>query len=74
MGRLTAPAHDSDGGHEVVCPLLDNIKWGGVSCSVSYDTPCHSLHVSYLFLAGWDAMFAIGGRWGNGGDRLADGP
>jgi len=74
VGWLAAPAHDSDSGHKVVCPLLDDVKWGGVSCSVSYDTSCHSLHVSYLFLAGWDAVFAIRGRWGNGGDGLADGP
>jgi len=51
VSGLTTPAHDSDGGHKVVGPLFDDIKWGVVSCSVSYDTSCHSLHVSYLLLA-----------------------
>jgi len=68
MGGLAAPAHDSNGGHKVVCPFLDDVKWGGVSCSVMYDALCHSLHVSYLFLAGWDAVFALRGRWGDGED------
>jgi len=72
MGRLAAPAHDSNGRHKVVCPLLDDVKWGRVSCSIFYDTSCHSLHVSYLFLTGWDAVFAIRGRWGDGRDRFAD--
>ena len=40
MGRLAAPAHDSDGGHEMVSPLFDDIKRGGVGCSVTYDTSC----------------------------------
>ena len=68
MSRLAAPAHDSDSRHKVVGPLFDDIKWGGVSCSVTYDAPCHSLHVAYLLLAGWDMVFAFGGRWGNGGN------
>jgi len=74
VGRLAAPAYDSDGGHEVVCPLLDDVKWSGVSCLISYDTLCHSLYVSYLLLAGWDAVFTIRGRWGDGQDRLAYSP
>ena len=71
VGRLTAPAHDSDGGHEMICPFLDDVKRGRMSCSILYDTLCHSLHVLYLLLARWDAVFAIRGRWGDGQDRLA---
>jgi len=51
VDRLTAPAHDSDGGHEVVCPFFDNIEWGGVSCSITYDASCHLLYITYLLLA-----------------------
>ena len=32
---LTTPAHNSDGGHEMVSPLLDDVKWSGVSCVVA---------------------------------------
>ena len=71
MGRLAAPAHDSNGRHEVICPLLDDVKGDRVSCSILYNASCHPLHVSYLFLAGRDAVFAIRGRWRNGQDRLA---
>jgi len=74
VGRLATLAHDSDGGHKVVCPLFDDVKWGGVSCLVTYDTPCHSLYVLYLFLARWDMVFALRGRWGNGEDRFVDCP
>jgi len=28
-------AHDSDGTHEVVSPVFDDIEWGGVSCAVT---------------------------------------
>jgi len=72
--RLTAPAHDSDGRHKVVSPLFNDIKWGGVSCSVLYDTSCHSLHALYLLLARWDAVFALGSGWGNRGNRFTDFP
>jgi len=27
--------HDSDGGHKMVSPLLDDVEWGRVSCAVS---------------------------------------
>jgi len=74
VGRLATPAHDSDSRHKVVCPFFDDVEWGGVCCSVAYDTLCHSLYVAYLLLAGWDAMFAFRGRWGNGRDGLADCP
>jgi len=74
MGRLAAPAYDSDGGHEMVCPSLDDVKWGRVSCSVMYDTLCHLLYVAYLLLAGWDTVFAFRGRWGNGGNGFTDRP
>jgi len=69
---LTAPAHDSNGQHEVICPLPNDIKGGGVSCSVLYDASCHSLYILYFLLAGRDAVFAIRGRWGDGRDRLSD--
>jgi len=72
MGGLAAPAHDPDGRHKVVRPLFDDAVMSGMSCPIPYDTSCHSLHVSYLLLAGRDAMFAIRGRWGNGRDRLSD--
>jgi len=72
VGRLTAPAHDSDGGQKVVCPLFDDVEWGGVSCSVTYDTSCQSLYIPYLLLARWDMVFALRGRWGNGGDGFVD--
>jgi len=74
VGRLTAPAHDSDGGHEMVSPFFDDIKWGGVGCSVTYDTSCQSLYVAYFLLARWDAVFAIRSGWGNGGDGFMDCP
>jgi len=74
VGRLAAPAHDSDGGHKVVCPLFDDVKWGGVCCVVTYDTSCHSLHVLYLLLARWDMVFALRGRWGNGGNGFMNCP
>jgi len=70
VGRLAAPAHDSNSRHEMVCPLFDDVKGCMVSCSIPYDTSCHSLHVLYLFLAGRDAVFAIRGRWRDGQDRL----
>ena len=72
MSRLTTPAHDSDGRHKVVGPLFYDIKWGGVSCLVSYNTLCHSLHVSYLLLARWDVVFAFGSGWGDRGNGFAD--
>ena len=72
MSRLSTPAHDSDGRHKVVGPLFDDIEWGGVSCSVAYDASCQSLHVSYLFLARWDAVFALRSGWGNRGDGFVD--
>jgi len=37
---LSAPAHDSDGGHEVVGPLFNDVQWNGVGSAVSYDTSC----------------------------------
>ena len=74
VSRLTTPAHDSDGRNKVVSPLFDDIKWGGVSCSVSYDTSCHSLHILYLLLARWDVVFALGSRWGNRGNGFTDFP
>jgi len=74
MCGLAAPAHDPDGGHEVVSPFFDNIKWGGVGCSVPYDASCHPLYITYFLLAGWDAVFALRSRWGDGGDGLTDFP
>ena len=74
VGRLAAPAHNSDGRHKMVCPFLDDVEWGGVSCSVTYDTPCHLLYVVYLLLAGWDTVFTFRGRWGNGRNGFADCP
>jgi len=71
VSRLVASTHDSDSGHEVVRPFFDDVKGGGMSCSIPYDAPCQSLYVLYFFLAGCDAMFAIGGRWGNGRDGFA---
>jgi len=71
MGRLAAPAHNSNGGHKVICPFFDDVEWGGVSCSIPYDASCHSLHVSYLLLAGRNAVFTVRGRWGNGRNRFA---
>jgi len=71
---LAAPAHDSDSGHKVVCPFFDNIEWDGVGCSVAYDALCQLLYVAYLFLARWDAVFALRSGWGNGGDGFADRP
>jgi len=35
MGRLAAPTHDLDSRHKVVCPFFDDVKWGGVSRSVT---------------------------------------
>jgi len=74
MCGLAAPAHDSHGGHEVVSPFFDNIKWGGVGCSVTYDTSCHSLYVAHFLLAGQDAVFAIRSGWGNRGNGFMDRP
>ena len=34
MHWFTTTAHDFDGTHEVVSPVFDNVKWGGVSCAV----------------------------------------
>jgi len=62
VGGLAAPTHDSNGGHEMVSPFFDDIKWGRVGCSVTYDAPCQSLYVMYFLLTGWDAMFTIRGR------------
>ena len=72
VSRLATPAHNSDSGHKVVSPLFDDIKWGGVSCLVSYDTLCQLLHITYLLLAGWDAVFAFRSRWGNRGNGFED--
>ena len=74
MCGLAAPAHDSNGGHEMVSPFFDNIKWGGVGCSVAYNALCHPLYVTYFFLAGRDAVFALRSRWGNGGNGFVNCP
>ena len=37
---LSAPAHDSDGGHETVGPLFNDIQWNRVGSAVSYDSSC----------------------------------
>jgi len=74
MCGLATPAHDSDGRHKVVSPLLDDVKWGRVSCLIPYDTSCHFLYVMYFFLAGWDMVFFLRSGWGNGGYGLADCP
>jgi len=68
---LAASAYDSDGGHKMVSPLFDDVEWSVVSCTVFYNASCHSLHVLYLLLARWDAVFAVWGRWGDGRDGLA---
>ena len=74
MCGLAAPAYDSDGRHEVVGPLFDNIKWGGVGCPIMYDASCQPLYITYFFLARRDAVFTLRSRWGNGGNGLADCP
>jgi len=58
----------------MVSPFFDDIKWGRVGCSVTYDASCQSLYITYFLLTGWDAVFAIRGGWGNRGDGLADRP
>jgi len=74
MCGLAAPAHDSNGGHEMVSPFFDDIKWDGVGCSVTYDASCQSLYVAHFLLAGWGAVFAIRSGWGNRGDGFTDCP
>jgi len=74
MCGLATPAHDSDGGHKVVSPLLDDVEWDRVGCSIPYDTSCHSLYIAHFFLAGRDVVFAIRSGWGNRGNGFADRP
>jgi len=69
----TTAAHNFDSTHEVISPVFDNFEWGGVSCVVTYDALCQLLHVAHFFFTGWDVVFAIRGRWGDGGYGHADG-
>jgi len=72
MCWFTTMAYDSDGTHEVVSPIFDDIEWGRVSHAVMQDALCQLLHVAHLFFARWDAMFIIRGRWGDRGDSHSD--
>ena len=58
----------------MVSPLFDDIKWGGVCCSIAYVASCHFLYITYFLLAGRDAVFALRSGWGNGGNGFANCP
>ena len=34
MCWLSTSAHDPDGGHEMISPFFDDVKWGGMSLLV----------------------------------------